>query len=59
MFEQFITPINYPALIKMQSMANVTRISPAAINGLKANEKTMLNNVNAKVKTKNFSKRYK
>lgn len=59
MFEQFITPINYPALIKMQSMVNVTRISPAAIKGLKANEKTMLNNVNAKVKTKNFSKRYK
>ena len=39
MFEQFVTPINYPALIKMQSMANVTRISPDTIKGLKANEK--------------------
>ena len=45
MFEQFTTPINYPALIKMQSMANVTIISPASINGLKANEKAMLKNV--------------
>ena len=41
MFEQFVTPINYPALIKMQSMANVTRISPESIKGLKANEKAM------------------
>lgn len=48
MFEQFITPINYPALIKMQSMANVTRISPESINGLKASEKAMLNNVRVK-----------
>lgn len=59
MFEQFVTPINYPALIKMQAMANVTRISPESIKGLKANEKAMLNNVNVKVKTKNFSRRYK
>ncbi|MBQ7105598.1 MAG: hypothetical protein IJN90_07065 [Bacilli bacterium] len=54
MFEQFITPINYPALIKMQSMANVTRISPASINGLKANEKAMLKNVKAKTYTKSY-----
>lgn len=58
MFEQFITPINFPELIKMQARANVTRISPKEINGLKANEKAMLNNVNGKVITKRFPKRY-
>ena len=54
MFEQFVTPINYPALIKMQSMANVTRISPESIKGLKANEKAMLNNVKAKTYTRSY-----
>lgn len=54
MFEQFVTPINYPALIKMQSMANVTRISPDTIKGLKANEKAMLKNVKVKTYTKSY-----
>ena len=54
MFEKFVTPINYPALIKMQSMANVTRISPDTIKGLKANEKAMLKNVKVKTYTKSY-----
>lgn len=58
MFEQFITPINFPELIKMQARANVTYISPKEINGLKAKEKAMLNNKNGKFIAKNFSKRY-
>ena len=38
----------------MQSMANVTRISPDTIKGLKANEKAMLKNVKAKTYTKSY-----
>ena len=56
MLEQFITPINVPELIKIQANSNVTYLSSKEINGLKANEKAMLNNVN--VKAKKFSRRY-
>lgn len=58
MFEQFITPINYPELIKMQAMANCTTISPESINNLRASEKTKLNNSYEKVVSKRFPKRY-
>lgn len=58
MFEQFITPINFPELIKRQARANVTFINQREINSLKANEKAMINNVNGKAKVKYFPRRY-
>ena len=59
MLEHFITTVNIPELIKRQASANVTYISQKEVNSLKANEKAMLNNVNGKVKSKQFPRRYK
>jgi len=58
MFKHLITAVNYPELIKRQANANVTYISQKEVNGLKANEKAMLNNVNGKVMSKQFPRRY-
>ena len=59
MLEHFITTVNVPELIRRQARANVTYISQKEINSLKANEKAMLNNVNGKVKAKQFPRLYK